>query len=268
MLSNDDKTKLLNTMLEAAKAASKKILQIYKDGFNIQYKEDKSPLTDADLASNKTIREMLKPLVEKYQIAWLSEEDADNKERLKNDKVIIVDPLDGTADFVKKDDSFSINIAYVENRRPVLSLIAVPCKNLIMYAIKDNGCYYIDENGTTVKCHTNNKSKDLIFVSSISHPCEKETRFYKKHEDLISKVIPMGACTKAFAIAKGDADCCVRFTSDTKEWDVCAADLIVHEAGGIFVDPNGKEFIYNRENVYNPFGYCIFNNRETLEKLL
>lgn len=250
--------KILEKMISAGKEASEMVMKIYRKGFNINIKEDKSPVTDADLASNKILRESLKDIPD---IAWLSEEDYDDLSRMNKKRVFVIDPLDGTEDFVKRDDSFSINIALVENNLPVISLIMVPAMNTYAYAIKGKGSYYF-KDGTITKMHVSDRTNDLILVESKTHLLKEEQEVLDRHKNIIKDVIYLGASTKAIALANGDVDASIRYTPNTKEWDTCAADLLVKEAGGIFLDTNLKEFTYNRKDVYNRNGYCMFNKIE------
>ena len=130
--------------LKAIKEASKVVMEIYHDDFTINIKSDNSEVTNADISSEKIIRNHLITNFPEYSI--LSEETTDSLERLNNDYCFIVDPLDGTKDFVNKTDNFAINIALSYKNEIVLGLISVPCRNLIYYAIKGQGAYKIDNN--------------------------------------------------------------------------------------------------------------------------
>lgn len=253
-----DYKKECDCMINACKKASERIMQIYKNGFKINYKSDASPVTDADLASNEIIRNELSVF---NDIGWLSEEDADNDERFSKKAIFVIDPLDGTADFVSHDDSFGINIALVVDRHPVVSVVGVPAKKAYAYAIKGHGSYLVVDNKEE-KLHVSDRIDNLIMVQSLTHNLDSEKAILRKYTDRIQDVKYMGASTKAIALAKGDVDCSIRFTNMTKEWDVCAPELIVTEAGGIFVDTKLKPFIYNRKDVYNHNGYCMFNKKE------
>lgn len=250
--------KELQAMISACQKASKEIMRIYSKGFHVDLKEDKSPVTDADLASNKILRAELSQF---SSIGWLSEEDADNKERLTKKALFIVDPLDGTEDFVQRDGSFGINIALVVDRKPVVSVVGVPALDSYAYAIKGQGSYYVSQ-GKEERLHVSDKLKDLILVQSKTHSYKEELAVIERHKDIIKDVTYLGASLKAIALAQGKVDASVRFTPYTKEWDVCAPELIVTEAGGIFTDSKLNEFIYNREDVYNHDGYSMFNRVE------
>lgn len=247
-----------NAMISAAVKASHRIMEIYQKGFHINLKEDKSPVTDADLASNQIIRNELSSFSD---IAWLSEEDADNMDRLEKKAIFIIDPLDGTQDFVNHDNSFGINIALVVDHHPVCSVVAVPALDSYAYAIIGQGSFY-HHDGTEERLHVSDRTENLILVQSKTHHLPSEEAIIRRHASLIKEVRFMGASTKCISLAKGDVDASVRFTDMTKEWDVCAPELIVKEAGGIFLDSKLKPFVYNRKDVYNHDGYCMFNRKE------
>lgn len=250
---------ILSKMILAGKLASQKVMEFYEKGFNVDYKSDQSPVTDADLASDKIIRETLSCFED---IAWLSEEDTDNSQRLKSNKLFIIDPLDGTIDFVQHDGTFGINIAYVENGEPVVAVVCAPAEKLIAYAVKGQGTHLLDENGNVTTLHVSDKVNDLTIVVSRTNRTQFEDKQFEKHKNLIKEIIPMGASTKAICIASGKAEACIRMTGFTKEWDTCAPQLIVTEAGGIFVDMNLNRITYNREDVVNHHGYAMFNRKE------
>lgn len=250
-------------MIAAGKEASQEVLRIYQKGFQVHIKEDNSPVTDADLASDKILRNRLSSFTD---IGWLSEEDQDNLERLKKKAVFVIDPLDGTADFVSRDDSFGINIALIYDHKPVVSVIMVPALQEYAYAIKGKGAFFVDKDGKEERLHVSSRKDHLIYLISKSHVMEEEKRVYEtKHKEMIAKVVASGASTKAILLAMGKADASIRYTPHTKEWDVCAPDLLVQEAGGVFVDSKTrKPFFYNREDVYNHNGYSMFNLKENM----
>lgn len=250
---------IILSMRECILRANKAIKEIYERGFDVQIKSDDSPVTDADMESNRIIRSILN----KYQdIGFLSEEEADDMSRLKKDMLFIVDPLDGTQDFVNHDDSFGVNLALVKDKKPIIAFIGFPYYQTYCYAIKGKGSFFVDANGKETRLHTSDRLSNLVFLSSKTHELDEERAVINRHSDLIKTVRYEGASIKAYLLAKGEGDVSVRYTKMTKEWDVCAPDLVVKEAGGIFVDTNLKEFVYNREDVYNHDGYCMFNRGE------
>ena len=145
-------------VLETIKKAKEAVLKIYYEGFEVNIKADNSEVTNADLLSEKIIKESLSKNFPNYAI--LSEESSDNKERLTNDYCFIVDPIDGTKDYVNKTNNFAINIALAYKKEVVLGVIAVPCRNLYYYAIKGQGAYKI-ENEIVIKIHVSDRKEKL-----------------------------------------------------------------------------------------------------------
>lgn len=250
---------ILKLMIEASFKASEKIIEIYQTNFHVDFKSDASPVTSADIESNKIISSILS----KTNIKILSEEIQDDLSRLNEEKLFILDPLDGTQDFVNKDDTFGINLAYVIKGKPIIGIIALPIEKSIIYAIKDKGCYKLKNNKTT-KLHVSSRDDKLIYLASKTHNIEKEINVYKNNPH-IKKVIHSGACTKAYLLASGKADISIRLTDMTKEWDVVSSDIIVRESGGFFSTTKHKQFTYNKKDVINHDGYIMVNNKDNLK---
>ena len=253
--------KQLAAAIEAAELAKREIIKIYKSPFKVEYKKDKSPVTEADKNADKIIRKYLSEKFPDY--AFLTEETADDKSRLHNDYVWVVDPLDGTCDFVDKNDQFTTNIALVYKHKVVVGVIIIPVTNEIYYATHLGGAFY-SINGTVREIHVNRKKKDLRVLLSVSQHGKEEDKAFKKYGNLISKKEPVGAAIKACLIAKGEAELYIRLNNHTKEWDTAAGQIIVQEAGGIYIEPHGEPLKYNRENVVNEKGYIIANRRKNI----
>ena len=213
--------------LKAIKEASKVVMEIYHDDFTINIKSDNSEVTNADISSENIIRNHLINNFPTYAI--LSEETTDSFDRLDNDYCFIVDPLDGTKDFVNKTDNFAINIALSYKNEIVMGLISVPCRNLIYYAIKGQGAYKI-ENNEVIKINVSNKVKNITMLTSKFF--SKGNSKYENH-DLIDKMLSIGSSYKACLIAEGKAELCIKEDPHTKEWDTAPSEIIVKEAGGI-----------------------------------
>lgn len=250
----------LEVALEAAKIASKKVLEIYNSrNLDVEIKEDNSPVTKADKMADKLIREYLFSNFPNY--ALLTEESSDDKTRLTNDYVWIVDPIDGTKEYVAHSDEFTVNIGLAYNHEPVLGVIVIPVTGEIYYAVKGKGSFY-ENHGKTVKIHCNSKTNDLTTLVSRFHSNEVEQATIKKHSDRIKHQKVVGASIKGCLIAKGEAEMSYRFSDNTKEWDTCAMQAIVEQAGGLILKFDGTPIRYNREDVYNRGGYLICNCRE------
>jgi len=250
---------MICTVIKISQEASKKILEVYSTDFSFTSKEDKSPLTLADMASNEVIVSCLR---EHYpDIPILSEEDQKDVPE-DAEYCWLVDPLDGTKEFINRNGEFTVNIALVQNQRPVLGLIAIPVTGVVFYASSCNGAFKL-ENGTSNAIHVSNKTTDLTWVGSKSHSTEKEANLIRDKGHLIKSMIQAGSSLKGTMIAEGKADVYYRF-GPTCEWDTCAMHCILEEAGGIFRQMDGSEMLYNRRNHLNEKGFFAVNRAENV----
>lgn len=236
---------MLKKVIEIAKEAGEAIMKIYngKD-FEITIKEDDSPLTKADLVSNEIILKGLKK-ISTYPI--LSEESyVEYEERKHWSKFWMVDPLDGTKDFIDKNGEFTINIALIENHKPVLGVLYAPAIDLLYYAEKGKGAY---KNGAIIK---NNSTRTNLIGSDSRHHSTKETLgFLNKHN--ITEVKKFGSAVKFGKLAEGEIDIYPRFNG-TKEWDTAAGHIICNEANCKLIDcTTQKEIVYNKESIRNNY---------------
>jgi 3'(2'), 5'-bisphosphate nucleotidase len=250
--------KQLDTAKFAAKEAQKLVLEVYKTSFAVMTKDDNSPVTRADLLADEKIREIIKKNFPSHAI--LTEESEDDLSRLKNECVWIIDPVDGTKDFVERTGEFTINIAFVVNKRPVVGVILVPAQNKMYYASLGEGSYEMDLVTKEVKrIYTSTKKTNLIALMSNHHVSKNDVKYLEQHQDRIKEVRNVGSSLKACLIASGVGDIQCKIGPGTKEWDIAASHIIVHEAGGVFIKPNGEKFVFNKEDVHNHEGFIILN---------
>jgi 3'(2'), 5'-bisphosphate nucleotidase len=249
----------LQAALKAGEIASKEIMNIYSQDFDVVIKEDNSPVTIADQKADKIIRKYLARQYPNY--AFLTEESKDDFSRLTNEYVWIVDPIDGTKDFINKNGEFTVNIALVYKHRVVVGVVIAPAINEVFYATKNGGSFWITKQGSK-KIVVNNKTNDLTVLTSRFHFNENEKNIIDKHRDKIVKRLTYGSSLKPCYIAAGLAEISYRLSSGTKEWDTAASQLIVEEAEGYFLKPDKSEITYNRQDVYNRQGYLIVNRLE------
>ena len=259
--------KILGTAVYAAYDAGKIILDIYKKDFAVEYKNDKSPLTEADKKSNDLICERLKKYAPYIDI--LAEESADDKKRLENKFCFIVDPLDGTKEFVKKNGEFTVNIGLSHNNKSVMGIVYAPYLNKFWYAAKNQGAYAVDLSENIFKLFDENtkikvseRTDELIVMKSRSHSDEKTEALLEKNKHRIKTLTDAGSALKGCMIAEGIADVYYRL-GYTMEWDTCAMQCVVEESGGIFVQADWTEMTYNRENNLNEKGFIILNRIES-----
>lgn len=254
--------KNLKTAIIAALEAGKEILEIYhSDDFEVELKGDNSPLTKADLASHNVIISHLKTT----NIPVLSEEGKSipYSERRDWSQLWIVDPIDGTKEFIKRNGEFTVNIALIENQKTVIGVIYVPALGDLYFSTTEIGSYKVSVNleDYNVNSLVNQARKlplereDEIFtvVASRSH-MSPETETYvddmrQKHGSV--KLISKGSSLKLCMVAEGQADCYPRF-APTMEWDTAAGQAICEHAGFEVVDWVTKEImLYNREELLN-----------------
>ena len=203
----------LNAAIEAGVKAIEGILKIYNTNFDVEIKDDNSPVTLADKNADKVIREYLH---EKYpDYAFLTEESTDNKDRLNNDYVWIVDPVDGTKDFVAKRGEFTTNIALAYKHEAVVGVVVIPLTGEIYYAAKGLGAFY-RHNGVTQRIHVNDKTEGITVLKSVFHTKPNEEAVYEKYKDKIAKIEKWGSAIKACRIAQGLGELSLRLNDGTE----------------------------------------------------
>ena len=247
MLSKKDILNINNIVYDAGQA----ILDIYDTAFEVETKSDNSPLTIADKKSHEIIEDGLKKVYPDIPI--LSEEGRDipYSERKQWDTFWLVDPLDGTKEFVKRNGEFTVNIALISNNYPIFGSVYAPYKKELFWAFEGLGAWksYNKDKEQKITVVSNEQEKRIVI--SRSHPNEKVSDFinqYKSHQ-----LIRMGSSLKLCCIAEGKADIYPRL-GPTSEWDIGAAQCIVEEAGGAVLEyGTNKRLKYNKENILNPF---------------
>jgi 3'(2'), 5'-bisphosphate nucleotidase len=252
----------LSSAIKAAYEAEKTIKKVYASSFAVEIKSDDSPVTAADKGADALIRKELHKAFPSY--AFLTEESVDDKSRLAQDYVWIVDPVDGTKEFVARNGEFTTNIALAYKHQIVVGVINVPMKDVLYYAVKGQGAYRLIRGKAPVRLAVDKKTSGLIVVRSRSFFNEAEAALIEKHKDRIGETVPLGAALKFCAIAEGKAEISYRMSGGTKEWDIAAGTLILREAGGVVVKPDLSEYSFNREDVYNRDGYILANCLENV----
>jgi 3'(2'), 5'-bisphosphate nucleotidase len=248
--------------VDIARDAGKAILEIYNAGFNIEEKDDKSPLTEADLASHKLILQRLKELTP--EIPVLSEESAKLpfEERSNWETYWLVDPLDGTREFIKRNGEFTVNIALIHHHKSIIGVINVPVLGIDYYAWEGGGAYKVDDNKVarriSVKKLDPSGHSRLTVAGSRSHGSEMMNQYMEKLGDV--ETISMGSSLKFCLVAEGQADLYPRLGL-TSEWDTAAAHCIVVQAGGYITKTDMSPLEYNtKDSLLNPFFFVFGDN--------
>jgi 3'(2'), 5'-bisphosphate nucleotidase len=238
------------------------IMSIYCTEFAVEEKDDKSPLTLADTASNEIIVSCLCSKFPEYAI--LAEESKDDLSRLNNDYCFIVDPLDGTKEFIGRNGQFTVNIALSYKHESVLGVIYVPVEEHLYYAYKGGGAFFEDlKSSVKKKINVSDKLSGLTVVRSRSHSSQHETEKFERNRHKIDTIVSVGSSLKGCVIATGEVDAYYRFGL-TSEWDVAAMQCIVEEAGGVFRQMDGSPMRYNREDILNRLGFYVVNRQENV----
>ena len=255
------KSELIEQLIEISKDAGKAILEVYNSNFGHQIKEDLSPLTKADTLSNNIICERLKVITPDIPI--LSEENSDIPFNIRSswEQYWLVDPLDGTKEFIKKNGEFTVNIALIENNTPIFGIIHVPVTNETYWGSNTKGSFYIKGNNQKTKLCVEKKIRSQVrIVASRSHPSKMLDTLLEEIGEY--KIITKGSSLKFCLIAKGQADIYPRL-GPTSEWDIAAGHAIVKFAGGSLLTIDGESMQYNlTENNLNP--YFVVASREDI----
>ena len=241
---------LVTEVCEIARAAAAAILKVYARDFEVESKDDRSPLTEADLAAHHIIVDGLRALTPGWPI--LSEESAtiDWSERQKWTRYWLVDPLDGTREFVKRNGEFTVNIALIEGGQPVLGVVQAPVSEEIAWASSGQGAWMAVGQGEPHRCRTRPRADPLVVAGSRSHGNPRLAEMMQRvgpHE-----ITALGSSLKFLRIAAAEADLYVRL-GPTSEWDTAAAQCVLEEAGGAVIDLQGSPLRYNgKESLLNP----------------
>ena len=257
---------LISSTVEITKEAGEAITEIYNSDFAYQLKKDLSPITAADKLSHNIITERLKTLTPEIPI--LSEENCDIPYKIRSQwtQYWLVDPLDGTKEFIKKNGEFTVNIALIENNNPIFGIIHIPVTNETYWGSQVNGSFYSNKNNDVERISvSDNHQNPMRIVASRSHPSEMLNSLLEKLVDY--EIIEVGSSIKFCHIASGQADCYPRF-GPTSEWDTAAGEAIVRYAGCHVVTTNGNSIRYNlKENYLNP-NFIVSNDKIISERIL
>ncbi len=241
----------LEPVCAIAREAGRRILDVYEREFKVEQKEDRSPLTEADRAAHEIIAARLQALAP--DIPVLSEESAkiDYAARAGWQRFWLVDPLDGTKEFINRNGEFTVNIALIEGGRPVLGVVYVPAPALTYFACAGQGAYK-QKGGCElqpVRVRRFSGGKPIV-VASRSHAGPETEAFLRSLGE--HDVVSMGSALKLCLVAEGAADVYPRL-GPTMEWDTAAAQCVVEAAGGRVTDLRRQPLVYNKPSLLNPW---------------
>ncbi len=248
----------LKLIEQIARKAGDAIMEIYKTEFTVEMKENKSPLTEADKVSNKIILDELK--LHYPAIPFISEETKaiEFSERKTWTHCWLIDPIDGTKEFIKKNGEFTVNIALVENGKPTLGVVLAPALKKMWSAKSGEGCFKINELGERIQLKKGvefSRLNKVRVIGSRSHMSTETESFIQqlKSEGKEIDFVSAGSSIKFCLLADGSADVYPRY-APTMEWDTAAGQAVLEIAGGVVNEAGTlKHLCYNKENLLNPF---------------
>lgn len=242
---------MLPKLIEAALLAGQAILKYRSGGFAIQIKADESPVTQADHEANAIIEKALKLLTPDVPIISEESEIAPFEVRKKWKRFWMIDPLDGTKEFISGGDDFTVNIALIEDGHPILGVVYVPATQVLYYGSKEGGSFKWDQNQTSkpvrIFSKAPNLDQPLVIAESKSHKTRETDRYLSSYK--IKERLEIGSSIKFCLVAEGRADLHPRFTQ-TSEWDTAAGDAVYRFSGQS--KPRRSPLVYNKEDLRNP----------------
>jgi 3'(2'), 5'-bisphosphate nucleotidase len=248
--------KNIQPIIDIAIKAGAAILEVYdgtQEDFGITAKEDNSPLTVADRISHEIIVAGLTKLYPEIPI--LSEEGADIEYSIRKEwkQYWCVDPLDGTKEFINRNGQFTVNIALMENNKPVIGVIYSPVLSVVYYGIVGEGSWKSTPGAAPEAISVNQKTSEWIAIGSRSHADEDEEKILKHYP--VSSKLSIGSSLKFCLVAEGKAQIYYR-KGPTMEWDTAAGQAIAVSSGAVMHTADFEEFIYNKPSLLNPGFYC------------
>ncbi len=233
-----------------ARLAGQAIMQIYATDFTVEHKEDDSPITQADRAANQVIVESLTALHPDIPILSEESKQAAYAQRKAWKRFWLVDPMDGTKEFVARNGEFTVNIALVEGRRPVFGVVYLPVKDVLYAGGAAFGSQRRQGGAAPValRAARPGPGEPLVVVKSRSHPDAHLNAWLTRYP--ARREVTAGSSLKFCLVAEGTAHCYPRF-NPTWEWDTAAGHALIEGAGGEFTAMGGGEFLYNKEELIN-----------------
>ncbi len=249
-------TEELKSALNSAEKAGEIIMDYYSSNFKSYEKEDRTLVTEADIKAQDFIFENLKS----YNYGFMGEEG--DKKFLNKDRCWVVDPLDGTMEFIKRSNDFAVMIGLIEKGEPVLGVIYAPVKKVFYYALRGKGAFKKekDKKPKIIKCSDISDINSANIVINGPHLGDDIKSFFEVAK--IDRTVPTGSIGLEFTlIAEGKVDMYMTTTDRTCLWDVCAGDIILREAGGLIMDTKGKNIVYSEDSVRNLDGIVSLNGK-------
>jgi 3'(2'), 5'-bisphosphate nucleotidase len=252
-------SRFLESVVALSKEAGRRIQEIYESDFRVGVKEDNSPLTAADLASHHCLVEGLGTLGPIYPVISEESSHVPFEERQGWETFWLIDPLDGTKEFIKRNGEFTVNVALIHRQQPVLGVVYAPAKQMCYFASEGCGAFKQAGDGEpqTIEVRSNAPAR-LTVVGSRSHQTGEMATYLSRLGEY--ELVPIGSSLKFCVVAEGAADLYPRI-GPTSEWDTAAAHCVVKEAGGEVTDLRGRPLLYNaKPSLLNPY-FLVFGDK-------
>ena len=242
-----DFKKITEQLISIFEIAGLESINLYKKGLKIEIKEDGSPVSNGDLKMNELISKKIVELTPSIPI--ISEETVNIKEKNKNSIFWLIDPIDGTKEYIAGKDEYTLNAALVIDKKPIIGLVGVPKKNQLFYSYGVGKSFVkINESEKIINCKKQNKRKDIVAVSNSNKPSEIIMKKFKEYN--VSSITKVASSYKFCLIADGTYDIYAA-KERANEWDYAAGHAIAENAGAIITTLDYQPFLYGKEDYKN-----------------
>ena len=247
-MNKEELKRLAEGLVETFHFAGEESVRLFKEGLKINIKEDRSPVSNGDLRVNDLISKKISELTPNIKI--ISEETVNIKIKNKSKIFWLIDPIDGTKEYIAGKDEYTLNAALVINTVPVLGLVGVPKKNRLFFSYGSGDSYLIeDKNTKKIKCEKQQPKGEIVALSSVIKPSDVILNKLKEHK--VTSIVKMASSYKFCVIATGEYDIYAA-RERANEWDYAAGHAIAQNAGAIIKTLDGKPFLYGKEDYKNP----------------
>ena len=239
---------LAENLIETFHYAGKESIKLYEKGLRIEIKEDKSPVSNGDLKVDELISNKISQLTPDIPI--ISEETVDLNKKNQSKIFWLIDPIDGTKEYIAGKDEYTLNAGLIINTVPVLGLVGVPKKRKLFYSYSPGESYLIEDNKTKkINCEKKQPKNQIVALSSVIKPSDMILNKLKEHN--VTSIVKMASSYKFCVIANGEYDIYAA-KERANEWDYAAGHAIAQNAGAVIKTLEGKPFLYGKEDYKNP----------------
>tara|TARA_B100000963_G_scaffold302232_1_gene275079 strand:+ start:698 stop:1477 length:780 start_codon:yes stop_codon:yes gene_type:complete len=247
-MTENELKKITESLIDTFKKAGKESIRLYDQGLEIKIKEDNTPVSNGDLMVNEILTKKIQDLTPNIPI--VSEETVNLKEKNKSKIFWLIDPIDGTKEYVAGKDEYTLNAALVINKIPVIGLVGVPKKDRLFYSYKPGKSFLIEgQNVKILNCAKKQPKGKIVALSSIGKPSDIILNKLKEHK--VNSIVQMASSYKFCVIASGEYDIYAA-RERANEWDYAAGHAVAENAGAIIKTLDGKPFLYGKEDYKNP----------------